>query len=293
LTKWNYAPDSGLPLVQCVPNFSEGQDEDVLARLAERISACDVDLIDWSSDFDHNRSVFTFIGSPRETAEAAVALAREAVTHIDLGRHVGVHPRLGAIDVLPFVPLQNVDLEQCAALAHEVGAVLAGELNLPVFFYDYASPTLMTLPTVRREAFQTLAPNLGPKVPHPTAGSIAIGARTPLIAFNVNLDSGNLSLARSIAAKVRARYLGSVRALALQLRSRGVIQVSMNIIRPNEVNLAEIVQFVASHSPILETELIGAMPGSTAFAVVRSELKLARLRPEQILLQTWPGSTDL
>ncbi len=275
-------------LIQCVPNFSEGIDREVLEKIAFAISECNVRLVDWSADIDHNRSVFTFIGPPAGVRDAALAAAEAAFSNLDISKHVGVHPRLGVLDVLPFVPLSNITLEECALLARETGEVLAETYDVPVFFYDFASPIGTTLPEVRKTAFSTLLPDLGPGSPHGTAGAAAVGARNPLIAFNVNLLSGSLEDAKSIAAKVRQRFFGNVRALGLELKSRGLVQVSMNVIQPENVTLSEIIEFISSFAEVAETELIGALPGFAAFATLQSGLKMRTLRPEQILLENWP-----
>jgi glutamate formiminotransferase len=275
-------------LVQCVPNFSEGANAYVLSGITESIVKHHVKLVDWSADIDHNRSVFTFIGLPEHVKSAALSAATKATELIDIRSHKGVHPRLGAIDVLPFVPLRNITLEECALLAHDVGAAIACELNIPVFYYDAASAIGRSLPAVRKGAFAEFPPDVGPEKIHPTAGAVAIGARGPLIAFNVNLSDGSLALVKQIASDIRSNFTGKVRALGLFLPSRNMYQVSMNVVKPEEVDLFEIVEYIGKRSQILESELIGVMPGFNAFASLHSALKLPALRPEQILLETWP-----
>jgi glutamate formiminotransferase len=276
------------PLIQCIPNFSEGRDTRVLERIAESIEGNDVRLVDWSGDVDHNRSVFTFIGRPESVAAAALSAAKEAIATIDLGTHTGVHPRLGALDVLPFVPLRDITMDQCVKLARETGKRIADDFGVPVFLYDYASAAGTTLPDVRRHAFNEITPDFGPSLPHATAGAIAVSARRPLIAFNVNLQQGSLKEAREIAAELRTQFSGKVRALGLALRSRGVFQVSTNIVQPDLVSMADVLEFVEERLPVMETELIGAMPGLSAFHAIEHGLKLNKLKPGQVLFETWP-----
>lgn len=277
------------PLVQCVPNFSEGRDAAVVEAIAGAIrAAAGVRLADYSADPDHHRMVATFVGPPEPVLEAALAAAAVAIERIDLRRHVGAHPRLGALDVLPFVPLRSIGMEACAELARRAAQRLATEFGVPVFLYDAAAPDGRSLPQVRKGAFRTLAPDYGPAAPHPSAGAVVCGARGPLIAFNVNLKSFDLAAAQRIARDARATYAGRVRALGLALASRGVVQVSMNIIRPDAVALPELIAFIAARADVAGCELIGAMPGFTAFDAVRSALILPGLRPGQVLFETWP-----
>ena len=275
-------------LMQCVPNFSEGRDDSILQTLANTITASAVRLVDWSADVDHNRSVFTFVGSPANIIETSVCLARMAVQMIDLNSHTGVHPRIGVLDVLPVVPLANVTMDECSSTARTIAWRLSKELSLPVFFYDFASESFHTLPAVRKGAFKTMQPDSGPNVPHKTAGAVAVGARDPLVAFNVNLNGGTLKDAKRIAQLVRIRFDGGVRALGLYLTSKDVHQVSMNIIRTRDVTLSDVVQYIGTYAEILDTELIGAMPGYAAFSTIKSALRLAQIRPDQVLLENWP-----
>jgi glutamate formiminotransferase len=274
-------------LVQCVPNFSEGIDTVVLQHIASSIEECNVHLIDWSADKDHNRSVFTYIGAPEAVLAASLSASRVASREIDMRNHHGVHPRLGALDVLPFVPLLNIDLEECAVIAHKAGELIAGELDIPAFFYDAASSDGRSLPQVRKGAFIDFSPDRGPEQPHVKSGAVAIGARGPLIAFNVNIIGGSLNFAKEIATHVRKKYAGRVRALGLYLKSRGVYQVSMNVIEPSQVTLVEIVEFIKGFSDVLETELIGVMPGFAAFASLQKSLECTQLKPGQVLLENW------
>ena len=280
---------SAEPLVQCVPNFSEGRDSLTIDAIVGAGRVDGVRVADWSADADHNRMVVTLVGPPDRVVAASIAMAEVAVAAIDLNKHEGAHPRLGALDVLPFVPLRDIDLADCAALALQAAEEIARRLQLPIFLYEAASSQGRSLPFVRKEAFVTLAPDFGPAQPHSTAGAAVVGARGPLIAFNVDLGTHDIRLARSIARELRARYPGRVRALGLALASRGIVQVSMNIVEPQSVSLLEVLAYIGERAPVLRGELIGAVPGYTAFDALRSALRASELRPGQVLLENWPG----
>ncbi len=285
-------------IIQCVPNFSEGRRPDVIAEIVRSAEAVPgVRVADWSADSDHNRMVVTLVGPLESVREAALGMCAVAIQTIDLRTHQGVHPRLGALDVLPFVPLADITLDECAVLAHDVGLELAERFDLPVFLYEAASPELRSLPFVRREAFETLTPDFGPFVPHPTAGASVVGARGPLIAYNIHLATPNLRVARTIARELRegggAGFVG-VRALGLTLPSRNVTQVSLNITRPAEISLLAVFQYVARRAQdlgtlVTDSEVIGALPGFTAFGVITEALQAIGLQPNQILLENWPS----
>ncbi len=286
-----------MPLIQCVPNFSAGYDKAAIEAIVDAVRQTpDVRLADWSADEDHNRLAVTFVGPPGPVRAAALASASAAINLIDLQDHQGVHPRLGAIDVLPFVPLSGITLAECAALAQSVGAELAARHALPVFFYEAASLQNHSLPFVRRSAFKTLAPDLGPPAPHPTAGAVVVGARGPLIACNVNLAASDLSIARLIARELRTLpHLPGVRALGLRLPSRGLTQVSMNLTQPAETPLLAVFQHVQRRAEelgtsALESEVIGALPGPSAFGLMADALRFPALQPGQVLWENWPSS---
>jgi glutamate formiminotransferase len=233
------------PLVECVPNFSEGRKPETVERIAEAIAevetAC---VLDTHMDPDHNRSVITFVASPENVVEAAVRAVRRASELIDMRTHRGEHPRLGATDVLPFVPVQAVTMADCVRIAHDAGRRIAHELSIPVYFYEKASRRAdrVNLEDVRRGAFELLreqittnaerAPDEGALVIHDTAGAIAVGARPFLIAFNVVLRSDDIAIPRQIAKTIRARNGGLpfVKALGFRLSTRSCVQVSMNLV---------------------------------------------------------------
>src|SRR5215211_3721088 len=233
------------PLVECVPNFSEGRSPERIRSIAEAIagveSAC---VLDTHIDADHNRSVITFVATPENIVAAAVNAVRRASELIDLRVHQGEHPRLGATDVLPFVPIRGLTMDDCVRLAHEAGAAIARELSIPVYFYERAArrPERVNLEDVRRGALELLreqittnperAPDEGLPQVHDSAGAIAVGARPFLIAFNVILRSTEVAIAQQIARTIRARNGGLpfVKALGFRLSSRELVQVSINLI---------------------------------------------------------------
>jgi glutamate formiminotransferase len=234
-----------LPLVECVPNFSEGRKPETVQRIAEAIEAVKTTcVLDVHIDPDHNRSVITFVASPEKVVDAAVQAVKRAAELIDMRSHAGEHPRLGATDVLPFVPIHKVTMDDCVRLAHEAGKRIAGELSIPVYYYERAAlrPDRINLEDVRRGALELLreqittnperAPDEGAPVVHDTAGAIAIGARPFLIAFNVVLRSDDIAIARRIAKSIRARSGGLpfVKALGFRLATRNCVQVSMNLV---------------------------------------------------------------
>lgn len=283
-------------LIQCVPNFSEGRRGDVVEAIVAAVRAApNVRLADWSADTDHNRMVVTFVGPPGAVCAAARAACAVACALIDVGNHEGVHPRLGALDVLPLVPLAGISLTECASLARELGRELAALHALPIFLYEAASPDNHALPFVRKQAFHALAPDFGPSAPHPTAGAAVVGARGPLIAFNVNLATPDVRAAKTIARELRqdgAAGFAGVRALGLYLPSRHLAQVSMNITRPDQTPLLSVFSYVARRAAalgatVLESEVIGALPGVTAFSVLSDALQAVGLKPGQVLWESW------
>lgn len=267
-------------IVECVPNFSEGRKTETVERLAQAIAsvptAC---VLDRHSDPDHNRSVITFVASAEMIVEAALRAVALAAELIDMRQHVGVHPRLGATDVLPFVPIRGVTMDQCIALAHEAGERIARELAIPVYFYEQAAlrEDRRNLEDVRRGALELLrqeiavepkrAPDVGPAQVHETAGAIAVGARPFLIAFNINLRTADVVVAKNIARVVRARGGGLrfVKALGFALSTRGLAQVSMNLVNYEATGIEQAYNAVRREAEragveILSTEIVGLVP---------------------------------
>jgi glutamate formiminotransferase len=264
------------PLIECVPNFSEGRDAETLQAIRQAIgSVSDVMLLRSEMDPDHNRSVITFAGAPPAVMEAALRGIATAVEHIDLRQHHGVHPRIGAADVIPFVPLQGATLEDCAAMAHRAGEDVWKRLGVPVYFYEAAAATPQRVPLekVRRGGFErpALTPDLGGPALHPTAGGCIIGARKLLVAFNVNLNSGDLSLAQAIARKIRASSGGLpfVKAMGVPLSSRNLVQVSMNLTDFEQTPLRRVFDSVSQEAAahgvsIAGTQIVGLIPRQAA-----------------------------
>ena len=267
-------------LVECVPNFSEGRKPETVQEIAAAISAVNtVCVLDKHIDPDHNRSVITFVATPERIVEAAVAGVRRAAELIDMRRHQGVHPRLGATDVLPFVPVNGVTLEECVALAHEAGRMIARDLSIPVYFYESAAlhAGRVNLEDVRRGAFELLreqivtnperAPDVGPSQIHESAGAIVVGARPFLIAFNVLLRSDDITIARQIARTIRARNGGLpfLKALGFQLQTRNVVQVSMNLVNYQVTGMGDAYDAIRRQTDALgveieSTEIVGLVP---------------------------------
>ena len=290
-------------IVECVPNFSEGRRPEVVEALrASLASVPGVRVLDVESDRDHNRSVITFVGDRRAVAEGALAGARAAVERFDMNRHEGAHPRVGALDVLPFVPISGVTMEDCTELARSVGKRIAEELGVPVYLYERAAtrPERRALPDVRRGGYEGLReaierdperrPDFGPQRLHPTAGATIVGARPVLIAWNVNLKSSDEGLARRIARTIRERDGGlpAVRAKGFALRERGIVQVSMNMLDYTVTSLARAYDAIEAEASkagveILESEMIGLVPLEAVLDATRARFQFANLRREQVL----------
>jgi glutamate formiminotransferase len=279
-------------IVECVPNFSEGRDPVIVAAIWRAVSSvAGVQLLDTSSDPDHNRSVLTFGGAPGAVADAALAAVRVAAERIDLTRHAGVHPRLGAADVVPFVPVEDVTLAECAELARWVGRRIWDELGIPVYLYEAAAlrPECARLESVRRLAPTGLAPDYG-EVRHPTAGVCVVGARKFLIAWNVNLRSADLAAARAIAREIRESSGGlpAVKAIGLPLESRGQVQVSINLVDFERTPLYVVFDAIAERCRqrgigIAGSELIGMIPHAALDGSAGHDLRWENLRPELVL----------
>ncbi|MBI3207336.1 MAG: glutamate formimidoyltransferase [Candidatus Solibacter usitatus] len=264
-------------VVECVPNFSEGRDASVVQSIIDSIAGAEVRVLASESDPDHNRSVITFAGEPSHVVEAAFRAVAKAAETIDLTRQSGVHPRIGAADVVPIVPLRNITLEECAALAHALGERIWRDLHIPVYFYEAAAlrPERKRLEVVRRGGFEALrvtnAPDRQPDVGgpglHPTAGAVAIGARKILLAFNINLATTDITIAQQIAVKIRASSGGlpHVKAMGVPLESRGLAQVSMNLTDFEVTPLRTVFDAVRAEAhlrgvEIAGSEIIGLMP---------------------------------
>jgi glutamate formiminotransferase len=266
-------------MIESIPNFSEGRDLAVVEAIRDAIVGVPgVLLLGCESDSDHNRSVITVAGDAEAVGEGVVRGAVVAAQRIDLTRHAGVHPRIGAADVIPFVPLEGSTMEECVAVAHRAAAELWARAGVPSYFYEFAADPPKQLEQVRKGGFEALKsgtegrePDTGGPSVHPTAGGSAIGARRLLIACNVNLATRDLGLAKSIARKIRASSgrFPYVKALGFELASRGLVQVSLNLthheVSPLHVVYAAIEEQAAEAGvKVAETELIGFIPRAAA-----------------------------
>jgi glutamate formiminotransferase / 5-formyltetrahydrofolate cyclo-ligase len=282
--------------MQAVPNFSEGRDPVVVKAIVDAMRVAGAAILDWSSDADHHRCVVTMVGPPHVVEDAAVAGARVAMRYIDLRYHDGVHPRVGALDVLPFVPLVGVSMDEARASARRTGRRLAAELGLPVYFYGQASdPPGRTLAELRRGGFEALrtgwptarTPDVLPgrwvhPGAHPTAGVTCVGARSVLLAWNVHVAGITIDAARHIAASIREAGGGftGVRALAFLLPGSGRLQISMNLedveaTAPMSV-FARIEDLVAQYGGVIEeTEIIGMLPDQLVWGAAADRLRLS------------------
>jgi len=288
-------------LVECVPNVSEGRRRDVVDRLAAAIrGVAEVRLLDQTSDADHNRSVFTFAGDAEAVARAAHALVDATLRELDMRTHTGAHPRLGAVDVIPFVPLAGMTMDECVALAHRVGREIAERHQLPVYFYAKAAlrPERVRLPDIRKPQYEGLAellatshvPDAGPAQLHLTAGAVVVGARPPLIAFNIELDTTDLKLAQRIAKEIRESSGGlpAVQAKGFMLTDPPRAQVSMNLLDHTTTSLATVWHEVEARAnaagvTVLRGELIGLVPLDAALQVTASALKLDGFRRDRVI----------
>jgi glutamate formiminotransferase len=265
-------------LIECVPNVSEGRRSAVIAALTEAIAASGVHLLDRSSDPSHNRTVYTFAGEADELQQAVLRLFASAIAHIDLGCHDGVHPRIGAVDVVPFVPLQGAAMSDCIDLARSTSALVSERFGVPVYLYEEAAAraSRRNLAEIRRGGLEALAtrmrddewlPDFGPPEPHPTAGVSAIGARRILVAYNVNLETDRVEVAKRIAGTIRASGGGfdHVKAMGVLLERRGIAQVSMNLTdyhcTPMTTVFDAVVRAAAGEGvTVLESEIVGLVP---------------------------------
>lgn len=290
-------------LVECVLNVSEGRDKHRIQAIADALTSFrNVHLLNCSSDADHHRSVLTFLGAPEAVLLGALSVFEEAVRRIDLNHHQGVHPRIGAVDVVPFVPLQGVGMQDCVQLAHRFGKAVVGSHSVPVFLYGEAASARdrKNLANIRRGEFEGLRksisedsarkPDFGPSRLHPTAGACAVGARDLLIAFNVYLDTTELEVGQEVARAVRESSGGfqHVRALGLFLERRGQVQVSMNLINFKVTSLYKVFKKVGSEAlkrgvRISSSEIVGLVPREALDAGDHRTLMIEGYSPSVIL----------
>lgn len=290
-------------IVECIPNFSEGRRKKVVDEIAGAIRKVkEVKLLDVESDADHNRSVITFIGKPEAIAEAAFLATKKASELIDMKSHKGEHPRIGATDVIPFVPISNVTMQECVKLARKVGKRIADELGIPVYLYEAAAkrPECVNLADIRKGEYEGLKkeirknpcrrPDYGPARLHPKAGATVVGAREPLVAFNVNLGTSNIEIAKKIAKAVRfsSGGLKFIKAKGFRIRKRGIVQVSMNLTNYRETPISKAYEIVKREAekfgvPVIGCEVIGLVPLDAIIDAAESYLKLENFNKNQIL----------
>jgi glutamate formiminotransferase / 5-formyltetrahydrofolate cyclo-ligase len=291
-----------MSIIESIPNVSEGRRQEVIERFAATIRKVGgVRLLDHSSDASHNRSVFTLVGDANSLKTATLELFDQALQAIDLREHRGEHPRLGAVDVVPFVPIQGITMQDCVALAKDVGAAVAERFCVPVYLYEEASsnPLRKNLEDIRRGEFEGLAakmatpgwaPDFGPPVPHATAGASVIGARMPLIAYNINLNTDRLDVAKKIASAIRysSGGLRYVKAMGIRIDDRNLAQVSMNLTNYDKTPIFRVFEMVKREAArygvsILESEIVGLVPSAALVSSAEFYLQLERFSAEQIL----------
>src|SRR3954468_23061458 len=291
-----------MAIIECIPNVSEGRRPEVIEQFAALIRGTPgVRLLDYSSDASHNRSVLTFVGDREGIKGATIALFGAAVSAIDLRTHRGEHPRLGAVDVVPLVPIEGITMEECVSLAKELGAAIAERFGVPVYLYEEAStnPLRKNLEDIRRGEFEGLtakmqapdwAPDFGPRAPHVSAGASVIGARMPLIAYNINLNTSRLDVAKKIAAAIRQSSGGLryVKAAGFMLEDRNIAQVSMNLTNYQKTPIFRVFEMVKREAErygvsILESEIVGLIPSAALVSAAEYYLQLERFGPNQIL----------
>ena len=288
--------------IEAVPNISEGQRPLVLNKLATAVQQVKhVRLLDLSSDISHNRSVLTLLGCPESVLQALTNLYAITTSGIDLRIHRGVHPRIGAIDVVPFIPIRNASMDDCKQLARQLAADVASRFDIPIYLYEEAAtqPERKALENIRRGQFEGLtqkmkddrwAPDFGPLRPHPSAGASAIGAREPLIAFNVNLKTENLTIARQIAANIRARNggLAHVKALGFALTHRSLVQVSVILTNYRITSLFRVFSTIEMEAKklqveVVDSEIVGLVPKEAISEGTIQRLRLKSFSSNKIL----------
>jgi glutamate formiminotransferase len=290
-----------MALIECIPNVSEGRRTDVLDACAGAIRSAGARLLDVKPDAAHNRTVYTFAGGADEVRAGVLALYDRALEAIDLRRHSGEHPRIGAVDVVPFVPIEGATMADCVELAKRVAQEVSTRHNLPVFLYEEAatSASRRNLEDIRRGEFEGLAaklqqadwrPDFGPAAPHPSAGASVIGARMPLIAYNINLATNRLDVARRIAAAIRQSSGGLryVKAMGVELQDRGIVQVSMNLTNFEKTPMFRVFELVKREAErygvtVLESEIIGLVPAAALTASAAWFLQLEGFSEDQVL----------
>lgn len=289
-------------IVECVPNFSEGRDKEKIERIVNPFRTKQgVKLLNYSNDEDHNRCVVTVIGEPEALTEALYEAIEVAVKEIDMTKHEGQHPRMGAVDVVPFIPIRNMEMDEAIALSKEVGKTIGERFGVPVFLYEKSAsaPHRENLAKIRKGQFEGMAekvhepewiPDFGPKDIHPTAGVVAVGARMPLVAYNVNLNTSDLSIADAIAKKVR--FIGGglrfCKAMGVELHDRNIVQVSMNLTDYTKTAVYRAHEMVRMEAKrygveVVGSEVIGLVPMMALVQCAEYYLGIENFSEDQIL----------
>ncbi len=289
-------------VIQSAVNYSEGRRPEVIEAIVDAARrASDAVIADYSADVDHNRMVVTYLGGPENIRQAVFASAQVAVEQIDLRTHKGAHPRIGAVDVVPLVPIQGITIDECVELSRLIGSDFANKLGISVYFYEYsaASSSRAKLPDIRRGGFELLAqgeltgdrePDLGPHHVHATAGATVIGARGPLVAYNINLETRDMEVARAIIRKIRSGEAGltGVKSMSVWLAAQSRAQVSMNLTQPDITPVPPVFEFVRSEArnagaEVAESEFIGLVSERYLAPMAPDQLRATHLKPTQIL----------
>lgn len=290
-------------IVECIPNFSEGRNAEAVEKILAPIRTTPgVKLLDYSMNEDHNRSVVTFIGEPAAVQTAAFEACKAAMTVIDMEKHHGGHPRIGATDVIPFVPISGMTMADCVELSRGLGARISSELGIPVYLYEEAAtrPERRDLAHIRRGQYEALKaeigtnperqPDFGCPALHPSAGATVVGARMPLVAFNVNLGTADLEIAKRIAKMIRARDGGfmHVKAMGVRLEQRGIVQVSINMVNYQRTSLYRVFETIEMEArrygvPVVGSEIIGMVPMDALMDAAEYYLRLEGFDRSQVL----------
>jgi len=289
-------------IIETVPNLSEGRRTDVVSEAVAALKRVPgIRVLDVQSDRDHNRSVLTLVGDEEALKSGILGLFEVAISRIDLRSHQGEHPRLGAVDVVPFIPIEGATMAECVALAQEVGRAVAERFGVPIYLYEEAAsaPHRRNLEDVRRGQFEGLAdrmkdplwaPDFGPSAPHPSAGATVVGARMPLIAYNINLGTSDVDVAKRIAKAIR--YSGGgyrfVKALGMMLEARGIAQVSINMTDFKRTPLHRVFETVRAEAerhgvPVVGSEIVGLVPSEALLDAADHYLRLEGFNPSQVL----------
>jgi len=288
-------------IIECVPNISEGRRREVVEDVAAAVAGPGRQVIDLSLDPDHNRSVITIVGEPDGLAEGVFSLVRRAVERIDLREHHGEHPRMGAVDVIPFIPVRGATMDDCVRLSRTIGKRIAEEIDLPVYLYERSATNAArrNLATIRKGEFEGFAakialpewePDFGPKEIHPSAGVVAVGAREFLIAYNINLATSDLAVAKEIASAVRSSSGGLryVKALGFPLAEKRIVQVSMNLTNFKKTPILRVFDLVKREAErrgvlVAGSEIVGTLPRQALYDVASAALQIEGFSSQLVL----------